>query len=466
MTIKGRILVVEDDDFIGSMLTRALEKAGHKVRYLQDTIDIIDKISSWHPDITMLDNNLPGLTGLDILAAIQDQHIATSVIMLTADDTVETSVKAMKLGALDYLTKPFNMDEVLLVVAGALENTKLRDEVGYYRKRCQECNLKQIVGSSQATEALLSEIKVIAQAGVDTVLVTGESGTGKELVATHLHQILSGADTVPLIRVNCAALPESLLEAELFGHNKGTFTDAKHDKKGLFELADGGCLLLDEIAEMKVELQSKLLRVLEERAIRRVGGEEEIGVDVTVIATTNKDIVQQVELGLFRLDLFYRLNTFHVQVSPLRERKEDIMPLAVHFLNQYNQHYRKKAIAGFSAASQKLLERYEWPGNVRELKNVVERLVVLKNPAMIEPHHLPPEVSGTCSSATLLQELHSSSFVLPPEGVEMEAVEKNFLRQAMVQSGNNQKQAALLLRMSYDTFRYKLKKHGLIGSVS
>jgi DNA-binding NtrC family response regulator len=249
----------------------------------------------------------------------------------------------------------------------------------------------------------------------------------------------------------------------LFGHCKGTFTDASQDKKGLSELADGGCLLLDEIAEMKVELQSKLLRVLEERAIRRVGGEEEINVDVTVIATTNKDITELVEQGLFRLDLFYRLNTFQLKVRPLRERREDIMSLALHFLNQYNLHYCKESISGFSADSQELFENYEWPGNVRELKNVVERLVVLKNPAMIEPLHLPPEISGGRGSATFLKELNTGSFVLPPEGVEMEAVEKNLLAQAMEQSSNNQKQAATLLHMSYDTFRYKLKKHGLVG---
>lgn len=460
MHIKGRIFVVEDDDFIGSMLARALKTAGYEVRHETTTADIVAKISGWAPDITMLDNNLPGMSGLEILEELKKQNVSTQVVMLTADDSVETSVKAMKLGATDYLIKPFNMDEVLLVLAGILEKEKLRDEVGYFRKRCQTLNQTQIVGDDPQTLALKDEVKVIAQAGVDTVLITGESGTGKELVAGYLHQLLSDGSQAPMIRVNCAALPESLLEAELFGHAKGTFTDARQDKKGLFELADGGCLLLDEIAEMKMDLQSKLLRALEERTVRRVGGQEEIPVSVTVLATTNKDIATEVDRGTFRLDLFYRLNTFHLQVLPLRERPDDISPLADYFLDYYNKRYRKDAIKGFSKESLQLMRRYGWPGNVRELRNMVERLVVLKDPASIEPQHLPLEIVGSappCPESTM-----AGVFVLPPEGLDVEELEKNLLNQAMEQSGHSQKQAAGLLRMKYDTFRYKLKKHGLV----
>ncbi len=459
MQSKGRIFVLEDDEFIGSMLVRALKTAGYEVRYESSTGDIMAKISGWAPDITMLDNHLPGMSGLEILAEIEKQHISTQVVMLTADDSVETSVKAMKLGAIDYLVKPFNMDEVLLVLAGVIEKEKLRDEVGYFRKRCQTLHHTQIIGDDAQTKALIGEVQVIARAGVDTVLITGESGTGKELVAGYLHKLLSDGSQAPMIRVNCAALPESLLEAELFGHTKGSFTDARQDKKGLFELADGGCLLLDEIAEIKMDLQGKLLRALEERYIRRVGGQEEIPVSVMVLATTNKDIAAEVERGTFRLDLFYRLNTFHLQVLPLRGRPDDISPLADYFLGYYNKRYLKDAIKGFSAESLQLMRSYGWPGNVRELRNMVERLVVLKDPASIEPHHLPAEVAGY--TAPFLASGPAAPFILPPEGVDVEELEKNLLVQAMKQSGNSQKKAASLLRMKYDTFRYKLKKHGL-----
>lgn len=459
MQVTGRIFVFEDDELIGTMLVRALKKAGHSVRYENNPKGFLDKIASWSPDIVMLDIKLPGKSGLDMLVDIKEQDTKTQVVMLTADDSSETSVKAMKLGATDYLTKPFNIDEVLMVLAGILEKEKLRDEVSYFRKQCKERNQKKIIGNSLPTQELIFEVKTLARAGVDSVLLTGESGTGKELIASHLHQLLSKESQIPLIRINCAALPESLLEAELFGHVKGSFTDARQDKKGLFELADGGCLLLDEIAEMDMTLQSKLLRVLEERKIRRVGGHEEIPVSVTIIATTNKNMPLEVKQGTFRLDLFYRLNTFVLHVPPLRDRQDDIILLAEFFLDQYRHRYKRHAIQGFNKESQRLMLSYGWPGNVRELKNVVERLVVLKNPSLIEPRHLPPEISMTETSVSIP---HSSKdFILPAEGLNTTELEKSLIAQAMEQSGNNQKQAASLLQMKYDTFRYKLKKHGL-----
>lgn len=346
-----------------------------------------------------------------------------------------------------------------MVLAGILEKEKLKDEVSYFRRRCEVRNQKQIIGDDPLTLDLIAEVQAIATAGVDNVFLTGESGTGKELIASHLYQLLRKDSQAPLIRINCAALPESLLEAELFGHTKGTFTDARQDKKGLFELADGGCLLLDEIAEMKVELQSKLLRALEERKIRRVGGQEEIPVSVMVIATTNKDLAVEVDKGTFRLDLFYRLNTFHISVPPLRERQADIIPLAKYFLGQYNQRYQRDIIKSFSKESQRLMLAYSWPGNVRELKNTIERLVVLKDSATIEPQHLPSEIGLESPSLASLPAI--GEFILPPDGIDVEELEKNLIGQAMEQTNNNQKQAASLLGMKYDTFRYKLKKHGL-----
>lgn len=460
MTRTGRIFIVEDDELIGSMLARALKKVGHQVRYESDTTDIVSKIATWTPDITMLDIKLPHMSGLEILQEMMAQGLPSQVIMLTADDSAQTSVKAMKLGASDYLTKPFDIDEVLMVIRNILEREKLRDEVSYFRRHCQPGPQETIIGEAPLTKQLITEIQALATAGVDTIMLTGESGTGKELIANHLHQMLCINSAIPLIKVNCAALPESLLEAELFGHVRGAYTDAKEDKKGLFEVADGGCLLLDEIAEMKVELQSKLLRVLEERTIRRIGGQEEIPIDVTVIASTNKDVAAEVEHGTFRLDLFYRLNTFHLQVAALRDRKEDIIPLAQHFLNHYKQRYKRKNITGFSLASQQCLQEYSWPGNVRELKNIIERLVVLKNPPLIEPHHLPLEIA-MADNQPPTADISRLQLRLPPEGIDMENLEKNLLCQAMKQAANNQKQAAKLLHMRYDSFRYKLKKHGL-----
>ena len=459
MQITGHILIIEDDDLVGKMLLTALTNAGHKVRFEKDPHNILDKIISWSPDIVMLDIRMPGKNGLEILSDIKKQNLKTQVIMLTADDSVETSVKAMKLGATDYLTKPFNTDEVLMVLSGILEKEKLKEEVRYFRKQCNKRTQKQIIGNSPLTLELMSHLQALATAGVDSVLLTGESGTGKELIASQLHRLLSKESQIPLIRINCAALPESLLEAELFGHIKGTFTDANDDKKGLFELADGGCLLLDEIAEMKIELQSKLLRVLEERSIRRVGDHEEIPVSVTVIATTNKNIPEEVENGTFRLDLFYRLSTFPLHVSPLRKRKEDIMPLAEHFLKHYNRRYKRNTIKKFSRKCKQLMLAYDWPGNVRELKNVIERLVVLKHPPIVEPHHLPPEINMIANPS---HPCHSSNdFILSPDGVDVNELEKNLISQAMELSKNIQKKAATLLHMRYDTFRYKLKKHGL-----
>lgn len=459
MKATGSILVVEDDELIGTMLVRALTKAGHRVHYESTPDGLLKKISSWSPDIVMLDINLPGTSGLEILAEIKARQIKTEVIMLTADDSVETSVRAMKLGATDYLTKPFNIAEVLMVLIGILEKLNLREEVGYFRKQCRERSQKNIVGNSSLTQELIAEVQTLASAEVNSVLLTGESGTGKELITSYLHLLLSKENQTPLIRVNCAAIPESLLEAELFGHIKGTFTDAQYDKKGLFELADGGCLLLDEIAEMKMELQSKLLRALEERTIRRLGSHEEIPVSVTVIATTNKNLPFEVENGNFRLDLFYRLNTFLLHVSPLRERKDDIMPLAEHFLDHYNRRYKRNAIKEFSPQSQQLMLSYEWPGNVRELKNVIERLVVLKQPTVVDPKHLPPEINLAEQAVSMPQS--SEEYILPENGVDVEELEKSLISQAMKRSGNNQKQSANLLHMKYDTFRYKFKKHNL-----
>jgi len=334
MKKKGKVFLLDDDGLIVSVLSRALKKEGYEVYEETETDDAINKIKSWDPDLLLLDISMPGRDGIEILKEIRGEEIQTQVVMLTADDTAETAVKAMKLGAVDYLTKPFNTDEVKIVLSNIIEKESLKKEVKYLRKAYSEVFDRELVGESRAIKELKKKVEKIALAGVSTVLLTGESGTGKEVVARQIHRLMFGTDDswrAPFVSINCAAMPETLLESELFGHEKGSFTDAKSDKVGLFEDARGGSILLDEIGDMKPDLQTKLLRVLEERTIRRVGGKSEIPIDVTVLATSNRNLSQAVEKGDFRRDLFFRLSTFYLHIVPLRERQEDIPLLAEHF---------------------------------------------------------------------------------------------------------------------------------------
>jgi DNA-binding NtrC family response regulator len=458
---KGRIYLVDDDELIVSMFSRVLKSSGYDIRTATDTDGIVGKIKSWSPDIVLLDINLPERNGIDILKEIMELEMPTQVVMLTADDTAETAVKAMKLGAVDYLTKPFNVDEVKIVLRNIMEKGKLKEEVTYLRKVNSELFEREIIGESDIVRTLKAKIEKIAKASVSTVLITGESGTGKELFARYAHRMMHGpigSGFAPFIQINCASLPETLLESELFGHEKGAFTDAKADKKGLFELATGGSILLDEIGDMKLSLQAKLLRVLEERTVRHVGGSEEVSINTTVIATTNKNLAEAVETGEFRSDLFFRLSTFYLHVPPLRERKEDIPILARSFLASFTTQYNKKAIKSFSPEAEAALRSYSWPGNIRELRNLVERLVVLENAEVILPQHLPDWLTGVKGGA---QSTHNGSFILPETGISLEEVEKGLIQQALEKSKYNKTQAARLLQISYDTLRYQVKKFGL-----
>lgn len=456
----GKIYLADDDEFIVSMLSRALEKEGYEVRSETSGEGLVEKIRFWHPDVILLDINLPGRSGMDTLQDLKNTGLDLEVVMLTADDTAETAVKAMKIGAWDYLTKPFNMDEVKIVVGSAIKNIKLTKELEYLRKVSSSLFEEDFLGASNARKALKEKIEKMAEAHVSSILIAGESGVGKEVIARNIHQMMHSAvsgSSVPFIAVNCSALPDTLLESELFGYEKGSFTDAKGSKKGLFEVADGGTLLLDEIGEMKLNLQSKLLRVLEERAVRRIGGQEEISVDVTVIATTNRNLKDAVEKGDFRMDLYYRLNAFPLFLPPLRERIEDITILARHFLTAFSKEYNK-TIEGFSAETERLMKFYKWPGNVRELKNVVRSMVVLQNTRVIMPEHLPVEISRL---ATNKDRERKESFILPEGGISLDEFEKDLIIQAMARARHNKTRAAKLLHVSYDSFRYQLKKFGL-----
>ena len=353
MKIKGRIFLVDDDELIITMLSRALRNEGFETQVQTTGKGVIDKIEAWHPDLVMLDINLgESRNGLDILSEIKEEKSDIQVVMLTGDDTAESAIRAMKVGAADYLTKPFNVDEVIMIIKSVLETAKLKDEVRYLRKTRTTFADHEMVGESQAVKEVLENAKKIASAGVPTILITGESGTGKEVLARYIHHWLhqelgEEPEDVPYIAVNCTALPDNLIESELFGHTKWAFTDAKTDKKGMFELADGGTILLDEIGDMRADLQSKFLRVLESRSVRRLGGKVDLPVDVTVIATTNRDLKQAVAAKDFREDLFFRLSTFALHLPPLRDRREDIPLLARYFLDQFSQKYAKKNIKGF-----------------------------------------------------------------------------------------------------------------------
>lgn len=461
MKSKGKVFLLDDEDLIVSVLAKSLKSEGYEVYPETETDGVIEKIKSWDPDVLLMDIRMPDRNGIDILEEIKESKIDTQVVMLTADDAVETAVKAMKLGAADYLTKPFNTDEVKIVIGNIIKNQNLRQEVDYLRKAYSEVFEKDMLGESAALKVLEEKILKIAQAQVSNILVTGESGAGKELVARRIHKLMFGSDSswnAPFISVNCAAMPETLLESQLFGYEKGSFTDAKADKKGLFELAKGGTILLDEIGDMKTDLQSKLLRVLEDRKVRRIGGKGEIEVNVTVIATTNRNLSEAVNEGDFRKDLFFRLSTFYLHVVPLRERADDIPLLAGHFLTHFATKYKKKNIKGFSPEAEQALVSYAWPGNVRELKNLAERFVVLESEDLIQPKHLPKWIYGESINTGRPS---AEKFVLPDAGISLEDVEKDLIIQALEKANNNRAQAAKLLRISYDTLRYQVKKYGL-----
>ncbi len=461
MKSKGRIFLIDDDELIISMLSRMLKNIGYDVRTATSATNVVSKIKSWSPDIVLLDIRIGDQNGIDILPELTKQDSPTQVVMLTADDTAETAVRAMKLGAADYLTKPFNIDEVKIVLQNIMERGRLKQEVVYLRKVQSEVFEKEIIGSSPEVEDIKTKIRKMAEASVSTILITGESGTGKELFARYVHRLLHDEARdgyAPFIKVNCAALPETLLETELFGYEKGSFTDAKADKKGLFELAQGGSILLDEIGDMKQNLQGKLLRVLEERTVRPVGGSEEIPIEVTVIATTNTNLKDAVESGAFRMDLFFRLSAFQLHIPPLRERKEDVPAIIQHYLSTFVTQYKRTSTTRISPEAEKCLIAYPWPGNIRELRNLLERIVVLEGAEEILPEHLPDWLN--CNARTGIAG-PSSRIALPEKGISLEQLEKDLIVQALERTKHNKAQAAKLLDLSYDAFRYQVKKFGL-----
>ncbi|RMF44868.1 MAG: sigma-54-dependent Fis family transcriptional regulator [Deltaproteobacteria bacterium] len=454
---KNRILVVDDEQLIRWSLEQNLSKQGYEVATAASGEDALRAIQQDAPDLVLLDIQLPGMNGLEVLEKIKEQDEDIIVIMVTALGVLETAVKAMRLGAFDYINKPFNLDELAIVIRKAFETKDLKREVAHLRsEQSSKYGLENIIGVSKHIENVKAMIRKIAQSDASTVLIQGESGTGKELVAKAIHYESARVEK-PFMAINCAAVPETLLESELMGHEKGSFTDAKSQKKGLFELADGGTIFLDEIGDMEMGMQAKLLRVLEERRFRRIGGTRDIAVDVRIVSATNKDLLKAIEEKTFRNDLYYRIQVIPIFLPPLRERREDIMPLVEHFIAHFNREFGK-SVKGVSRMAEKFLLEYSWPGNTRELKNVIERAIILESDETLLLEHLPQEiVSKTTSVAS-----GPIGFQLPPEGIDIEDVERELIRQALELSEGNQSKAAKKLNLGIDAFRYRMKKFGFL----
>jgi DNA-binding NtrC family response regulator len=474
--MSDQVLIVEDERLIRLTLRDRLEKEGYLVSEVASGEAALAHVAERGADLILLDYKLPDISGLEVLRRLAADHADIPVILMTAYSTVESAVEAMRLGAFNYLNKPFNMDEMMLSVAKALETTRLRREVKrFVAENRERWGIARIIGRSPALLGVFDLVKKISRSGSSTILIQGESGTGKDLIAKAIHFESERAPR-PFMNVTCSALPENLLESELFGHERGAFTDAKQEKKGLFELARGGTVFLDEIGELPLGLQAKLLRFLEDRTFKRVGGVRDMTVDVRVIAATNKDLERAVEEGAFRRDLFYRLNVIPIHIPPLRERAEDIPLLAAFFVDQMNREF-KKQVRGLTAPALAAMQRYPWPGNVRELKNALERAMILGSGEWIDEADLPPEVRGEKARPSAERPVAAMAapvaaaaaagadpkrpLVLPQDGLDFEQLERDLVQQALEKAGGNQTQAARLLGMTRDQIRYRIEKFGL-----
>lgn len=455
---KGNILIVDDEDLVRWSLEKALTKEGYQITLSDSGEMALKKMGEETIDLILLDIRLPGLSGLEVLQKIRETDQDILVIMMTSYGEVETAVNAMKLGAYDYVNKPFNLDDIRFSVRKALETVRLKKEVDLLRSRQKEqWGFDNIIGNSPVMREVFEMLNKIARSDATTVLLQGESGTGKDLVAKAIHYRSSRFEK-PFTAINCATVIETLLESELFGHEKGAFTDAKARKLGLFEQGDGGTIFLDEVGEMKLDLQVKLLRVIEEKSIRRVGGVKDIKVDVRIIAASNRDLAEMAKEGSFREDLYYRLKVFPIYIPTLRERKEDIPLLINYFIGFFNKEF-KKSVNGVSPEALAFLTKYSWPGNVRELKNVIERAIILGGNEEIIPEHLPKEVL----LESLGEEGGSHGIIkLPSQGVVLEDVERDLIRQALEMTSGNQTHAARLLAITRDALRYRMQKYGLL----
>jgi DNA-binding NtrC family response regulator len=470
-----KILIVDDEKLLRWSLRKQCEAWGYHVTEADDGAGGLRAAQADAPDLVLLDVRLPDLSGIEVLDRLKQAGDARAVIMMTADPQIDDVKAAIKLGAYDFVGKPLDFDELGVTIQNALEASRLRTEVeslrGEVRRRT---GYHEVVGVSRKMTELMGFVRKVAASEATTILIQGESGTGKDLVAKAIHYQSSRQERA-FVAINCSAIPETLMEAELFGHEKGAFTDAKAMKKGLFEVAHAGTLFLDEIGELSPFLQAKLLRVLEDQVIRRVGGVRDMQVDVRVIAASNRDLERAVREGHFRQDLYYRLAIISIFIPPLRERKEDVLPLVDFFLDHYNRKFRK-SIRGLAEETRRLMLHYDWPGNVRELKNAIERAMILEEESVLRPVYLPfpitqPRGGGVTAfehaaspaTATPLPDGRQlPALAIPEGGTSLEEVERSLVEMALQKAGGNQTHAARLLDISRDALRYKMKKFGLM----
>jgi DNA-binding NtrC family response regulator len=449
-TQQSRVLVVDDEESVRGALDLILNERGHEVATAATLAEAASLLKGRPFDLAFVDLRLPDATGIELLERIKAETPETEVVLMTAHGSIEITIEAIKRGAFYYLEKPFTPEQVLMLAERALQFEAVKRENRALKSAlAPESDELGLIGNHPAIRQIRHLIRTAAPSEA-SVLIEGESGTGKELIASAIH-LLSGRATRPFIRINCAAIPSELIESELFGYRRGAFTGADRDRRGLIEAAAGGTLLLDEIAEMPVYLQTKLLRVLQERRVRRLGDEQEIGVDFRLVSSTNCDTAEMVRAGTLRKDLYFRISTVKIKVPPLRERPEDVAILAETFLRRFAEKYRKP-LRGISPSALRLLARYEWPGNVRELESVIEHAVLFASGERIEPEDLPEQLQLTQSLAF--------GCVIPPH-MTMEEIEREAILQTLERTGGNVKRAAQILDYHRPTLYRKLKKYGI-----
>ena len=460
--MSGTVLIVDDERTLARAIKAFLAESGYEAEVAGDGEQALGLLETLRPDVVFSDVRLPGMTGIELLRRIREFDAAIPVVIMTAYGTIEGAVEAVKLGAFDYLKKPVDLEELKLLADRARETSQLKQELSYYRSRAaQPVRFGEVIGQSPAIRGVLEQARQIAALEeTPPVLIVGETGTGKGLVARTIHAS-SPRSARPFIEVNCTALPATLMEAELFGHERGAFTDAKESKLGLFEAAEGGFLFLDEVGDIELSLQGKLLKAVEERSVRRVGGIRDRRIDVRILAASNRDLEKDAQGERFRRDLYFRLAVIILRLPPLRERGEDILFLAEHFLRRFNAKYGKAA-HGFDPRARERLLAYPWPGNVRELSHVMERAVLWSRGDLLGSEHLSLEIPATAEPAPQADG-RGASESLPPPGTDLESWERTLIERALRESDGNQTRAAQRLGISRDTLRYRLKKYGIQG---